>query len=223
MRAKATMKRIVVIGSGGHARSVIDVVERQGKYRIVGLVDDTPREVMGYRVIGNETALQALVKEYRIDEALIAIGDNNVRAQVAKRIEALCAGIQFAVAIHPAACIGRDATIGTGTVVMAGAVVNACSAIGRHCIINTGACIDHDCKVGDFVSLAPGVITGGDCNIGTYAAIGLGANLIHGVTIGDQTVIGAGALVINDIERQSVAYGVPAKVVRLREQGEQYL
>ncbi|MBP0633196.1 acetyltransferase [Cupriavidus sp. AcVe19-1a] len=217
------MKRIVIIGSGGHAKSIIDVVERERKHRIVGLIDTTSREVMGYRVIGDEASLQALIKEYRVDGALIAIGDNSVRAQVAERIESLCPGIQFTVAIHPTACIGRDATIGAGTVVMAGAVINACSAIDRHCIINTGACIDHDCKVHDFVSLAPGVITGGECNIGAYAAVGLGANLIHGITIGDHAVIGAGTLVINDIESLAVAYGVPAKVVRLREQGERYL
>lgn len=217
------MNNIVIIGSGGHAKSIIDVVEKQLKHRIVGLIDGTPRDVMGYRVIGDEGSLESLVKAYQIDGALIAVGDNSVRAQVAERVQALCPDLPFAVAIHPAAIIGRDTVIGAGTVVMAGVVINACSTIGGHCIINTRASIDHDCELGDFVSLAPGVVTGGECRIGAYAAIGLGASLIHGVAIGEDAVIGAGAMVARDIESRAVAYGVPARVVRLRQHGDRYL
>ncbi|CAG2137378.1 acetyltransferase [Cupriavidus numazuensis] len=217
------MENIVIIGAGGHAKSVIDVVETQRKHHIVGLVDTSPREVMGYRVLGDETALPMIVREYRIDGALIAIGDNSVRAQVAERIRALCPELRFPAAIHPATSIGRGTTIGEGSVVMAGAVINTCTTLGRHCIINTGACVDHDCEVGDYASLAPGIVTGGECKIGAFAAIGLGANLIHGITIGDDVIIGAGSLVARDIEPLTVAYGVPAKVVRTRRHGERYL
>lgn len=217
------MENIVIIGSGGHAKSIIDVVERQGTYRIVGLIDAIPRHVLGYPVVCNEAGLGRVVKELRIDGALIAIGDNSVRALVSERVKALCPTLQFATAIHPASSIARDTVIGPGTVVMAGAVINACSRIGRHCIINTNACVDHDCELADCVSLGPGVITGGECKIGPYAAIGLGAKLIHRIKIGGDTVIGAGALVNKDIAEFAVAYGVPAKVVRMRKHGERYL
>ncbi|QYY30516.1 acetyltransferase [Cupriavidus pinatubonensis] len=217
------MENIVIIGSGGHAKSVIDAVETQRKHHIVGLIDTSRREVMGYRVLGDEAALPILVREYRIDGALIAIGDNSARAQVAKRIMALCPGLRFPAAIHPATSIGRGTTIGEGSVVMAGVVINACSTVGRHCIINTGACVDHDCEVGDYASLAPGVVTGGECKIGVFSAIGLGANLIHGITVGDDVVIGAGSLVARDIEPLTVAYGLPSKVIRTRQHGERYL
>jgi acetyltransferase-like isoleucine patch superfamily enzyme len=106
---------------------------------------------------------------------------------------------------------------------MAGTVVNSDSRIGAHCIFNTKASLDHDCVMDDFSSLAPSVTVGGVVRIGAFSAISLGANIIHGRSIGAHTVIGAGALVWSDMPDHCVAYGVPAKMIRLRAEGEKYL
>ena len=119
--------------------------------------------------------------------------------------------------------VGAGLRVGAGTVLMAGVVVNSDSRIGAHCILNTRASLDHDCIMDDFSSLAPGVTVGGVARIGMYSAVSLGANIIHGKNIGAHTVVGAGALVQKDIPDHCVAYGVPARVVRPRAEGERYL
>lgn len=164
-----------------------------------------------------------MVKKLNLTGAVIAIGDNAIRAKVAANVTEYVPNLPFVTVIHPLAAIGRSVEIEAGVVAMAGAVVNPGCKIGRLCILNTNSSLDHDCGMGEFSSLAPGVVTGGNCRIGQYSAISIGAVLRHGVTIGEHTVIGAGALVLNDIDAYSVAYGSPARRVRSRAAGEPYL
>jgi sugar O-acyltransferase (sialic acid O-acetyltransferase NeuD family) len=142
---------------------------------------------------------------------------------MAEKIRLLAPDFTFITAVHPSAQIGREVSIGAGAVLMAGTVVNSDSRIGAHCILNTKSSLDHDCVMDDFSSLAPGVTTGGVVQIGAYSAISLGANIIHGKNIGAHTIIGAGALVRENILDHCVAYGVPARVIRKRAEGEKYL
>ena len=219
-------RNTVVVGSAGHARVVIDIIEKDGSHRIVGLLDRFRKpgeEELGYPVLGKEEDLPALVEAHGVDSVVIAIGDNFIRGQVAAKIEELCPSIEFASVVHPGASVGRDVSIGPGTVVMAGAAVNPLSTVGRFCILNTNASLDHDSTLGDFASLAPNSVTGGDCRIGKYAAIGIGATLVHGVEIGDHAVVGAGSLVLESVAPYTVAYGSPAKLIRSREAGDKYL
>jgi sugar O-acyltransferase (sialic acid O-acetyltransferase NeuD family) len=220
------LENIVIIGSSGHAKVVIDIVQREGLYNIVGLIDSfraVDETTWGYRVLGGEHDLPALTEQHRITGATVAIGDNFVRATVAARIRDTCPDIELVRAIHPSAVVADSASIGAGSVIMAGAVIAPCSTIGQGCIINTGATLDHDSAMGDFASLAPGAVTGGNCRIGECSAISIGATLIHGLTIGEHSVIGAGSLVMDSIGPLVVAYGVPAKVVRSRGKGGKYL
>lgn len=220
------MNKIVVIGASGHAKVVVDVIEREGKVAVLGLID-TYKPVggmfFGYQILGTEEILDALMKNEGLVGGIIAIGDNWNRGRVAAKIKSLVPDFEFISAIHPSAQIARGVVIGRGTVVMAGTVVNSDSRIGGHCILNTKSSLDHDCVMEDFSSLAPGVTTGGVVRIGAFSAISLGANIIHGKNIGAHTVIGAGALVLEDIPDHCVAYGVPARVVRTRSEGEKYL
>ncbi len=220
------MKKIFVIGSSGHAKVVIDIIEQEGKHEIIGLLsrDQAAGEfVYGYEILGKEAELNSLLKKHPAEGYIIAVGDNATRAKAANFFEENYPQLEALSAIHPSAILGRDVTIGAGTVVMAGTVINPSSKIGCFCIINTRASLDHDCILGNFASLAPGVTTGGDCQIRAYSAIGIGATILHGVQIGEQTVIGANALVNKNIPPFSVAYGTPAKVIRKREAGERYL
>ena len=217
---------VAVVGSSGHARVVIDILERQGCYLIAGLIDRfrAPGETtLGYPVLGGEQALPGLCATQRLAGVVVAIGDNSVRAAVAEAVAGLCPGLPLVGAVHPAATLGRDVSLGPGAVVMAGAVIGPCCRIGRLCIVNTRACLDHDSVLGDHASLAPGVVTGGGCRVGEYSAVGIGAVLSHGVSVGAHAVVGAGSTVLRPVPDAVVAYGSPARVVRTRRPGEPYL
>jgi sugar O-acyltransferase (sialic acid O-acetyltransferase NeuD family) len=220
------MQKIVIIGSSGHAKVILDIVEKQALYSVVGLIDSfraVGEESLGYPIIGRESDLPRLLVEHSIEGAIIAIGDNSVRERVYNTLSELCPKLPFVCAIHPGASIGKCVTIGAGTVVMAGAVVNPCCEVGRFCIVNTQASLDHDSVMEDFSSLAPAATTGGNCRIGRHSAIGIGANLRHGVTVGEHAVIGGSSMVLSDIDPFVVAYGVPAKKIRSRQKADKYL
>jgi sugar O-acyltransferase (sialic acid O-acetyltransferase NeuD family) len=220
------MENIVIIGSSGHAKVVIDIVEREGKYNIVGLLDrfrELDDQTLGYPILGKEEDLPVLKKVHTLNGALVAIGDNSVRSNVVSNIREICPELPFVRATHPNASISREVTIGEGTVIIAGAVVNASSVVGRFCILNTLSSLDHDSTMEDFSTLAPKASTGSKCRIGEGSAIGIGATLLHGIHIGEQSVIGAGALVTEHIGSFAMAYGAPAKFIRNRKAGDKYL
>lgn len=220
------MKSIVLFGASGHAKVIIDVVERCGDYRIAGLVDSgkTRGETwFGYKILGGESELRELADRYSFEGGIVAIGDNWTRRLVADRVLDQLPGFSFVSAIHPSACLGRGVQVGRGSVIMAGVTINSDTRIGDFCIINTSASIDHDNEVEDYASIGPGAVTGGGVHVGRFSAISIGASVIHGRTIGPHAVIGAGATVIDDIPGNSVAWGTPARVVRSRKPGDRYL
>ena len=220
------MNNILLIGASEHAKVVMDVIEKEGKYNIFGLIDSykpVGGKVFGYKILGTEDTLVELIKDGEVVGGVITIGDNWMRYKMAEKIKSILPEFNFITAVHPSANTARNVKIGAGSVVMAGVVVNSDSNIGEFCILNTRSSLDHDCVMGDFSSLAPGATTGGKVSIGAFSAISLGANIIHGVNIGEQTVLGAGAVALVDIPDHCVAYGVPAKVMRKRQAGESYL
>jgi sugar O-acyltransferase (sialic acid O-acetyltransferase NeuD family) len=218
--------KILILGASGHAKVIIDLIERSGQHEVVGLLgEDRPDDgtLCGYLVMGRIEDLPSICRAQDVQCLVAGIGDNWSRSETICRVGELRPGSRFLTASHPSAQIARDVEMGEGTVVMAGAVINSGAQIGRHCIINTGARVDHDCVLGDFVSIAPGATLGGNVRIGTGSAISLGVGVIHGMTIGEDTVIGAGAIVLEDVPAGVVAYGLPARVVRARARGERYL
>jgi len=220
------MNNIIIIGSSGHAKVIIDIVEKEGKYNIVGLLDryrNVDEQTLGYPILGKEEDLPELTVTYSLMGVLVAIGDNYVRSRVTALINELCPDIQFVCAIHPKASIAKEVIVGPGTVIMAGVVINPCSLIGQCCILNTLSSLDHDSIMDDFSSLAPSVTTGGSCQIGECSAISAGTVLINGIQIGEHSVIGAASFVREAIESFVVAYGIPAKPIRARKAGDKYL
>lgn len=217
-------KRMIIFGAGGHAKTVVDTVEKAGIYEIAGLLDQrlpAGEQVYGCTVLGSDDWLSSHADT--IDGAIVAIGDNWTRGLVVQSLKRKFRNLPFATAIHPSAQIARGARIGAGSVVMAGAVVNSDAIIGEHGILYPGTSVDHDSRIGSFVSFAPRCATGGNVSIGDYTAIAIGAVLIHGRTIGEHCVIGAGATVVSDVPPHTVAYGTPARAVRSRAAGERYL
>ena len=218
--------RILLMGASGHARVIIDMIERTAEHEVVGLIaESSPNEpsVCGYPIVGDLRDLRRLACELRVDRVIAAIGDNWSRGEVVRRAYECVTDIQFVTVGHPSTQIARNVEIGAGTVLMAASVVNTGARLGKHCVVNTKASVDHDCIVGDFVSIAPGATLGGNVRIGEFSAVSLGANVIHGVTVGAHAVIGAGSVVVRDVPDCAIAYGVPARVVRMRSVGERYL
>lgn len=217
---------LIIVGAGGHARSIIDVVESGSEYRIRGLLDSKKHrgdKVFGYEVLGAENDLNELLPEASF-ELFIAIGDNFQRHRVYQEINTRIANVKFATLIHSHAYVSQRANVGSGAVVMAGAVVNAGCQIGDGTIINTHATVDHDGRISRFSSLAPNASLGGCVSIGERSAVGLGANIIHNIEIGQDVCVGAGALVLNSVKQNGVVlYGAPSKVVRQRQPDDPYL
>jgi sugar O-acyltransferase (sialic acid O-acetyltransferase NeuD family) len=220
------MKNIVIIGSGGHANVVIDIVERQGLFRIAGLIDPcrVPGEITaGYRVLGREDQLSDLITPHQLKGCIVAVGDNDVRQKITTTIQTRCPTFPFITAIHPNSSVSRRASIGPGSVVGAGAVINPECTIGHGCILNTRCSLDHDSTMGDYSSLGPNATTGGRVCIGNGSAIGISATILQGVRIGAQTVIGGCSFVNKDINPLKLAFGIPVKEIRGRMAGEAYL
>ena len=220
------MKNIIIIGSSGHAKVVIDIVEKENKYNIIGLIDKSRKigeETLGYKIIGKEEDIPNLIKKNNLAGGIIARGDNWVRSKIYEKIKSLEPKFKFVKTKHPNTQIAKNVQIGNGTAIMAGAIINSNSSVGDNCILNTNSSLDHDGFMDDFSSLAPNATTGGNVKIGKFSAILLGASIIHKITIKEQTIVGAGSVVLKDIPAFSIVFGVPAKVIKKRKEGEKYL
>lgn len=206
--------RVFLYGSGGHAKVVLDILRLKGA-AVVALLDDdesrTNLDVMGAPVVHPDQALMTL-KDQNVLYGIIAIGANRIRMEKAALIRSK--GYELLSAVHPAAVIADSVSLGLGTVVMAGSVVNWDAEIGENVILNTGCTVDHDAKIGGGVHLSPGVNVGGGAAIGEGSHIGIGASVLPGITIGANVVVGGGAVVIHDLPSGATAVGVPARVIK---------
>ena len=218
--------KVLVIGSSGHASVLVDAIELAGVYAIAGYLDDTVgrgTDRRGHPVLGGLDDALSVCGEQRIENVVIAIGDNWWRRKIYSDLVGKCPKLKFPVVKHPSAMIARTTEIGRGTAVLAGSHVGPGSDVGEFCIINTGSSIDHDCRLRDFASIAPGVFTGGLVRIGECSAIGVGASISDRISIGSHAVVGTGAVVVRGIPDLVVAYGNPAQVQRARREGEAYI
>ena len=219
-------EKVILVGASEHAKVIIDMIEKQEKYELIGLLDaniPVGEMIFGYSVLGKEAHISVILAHHPEAKAFISIGDNWLRSIVKNKLLANFPKLNFASIIHPSAQIGKGVKIGSGVAIMAGVIVNSDSIIGDFTILNTNSSLDHDCQLNNFASLGPGVITGGKVQIDEFTAIGIGAVIKHGISIGKHAVIGASALVLNDFGNHIVAYGSPAKEIRDRKEGEKYL
>lgn len=220
------MKNIVIIGGGNQAHYTIDIIEKEGKYNIVGIIDsihEIGSERFGYKILGRQENIIEIVQKYQIYGGLISIGDNWVRHLISNQILELIPDFNFVNAIHPSVIIGNNVKLGIGIAAMAGVIFNPKSEIGNFTFFATGAQIEHDCIVSDFASVSAGSVTGGYVKIGKYSALTLGVTVLDRLEIGENTVVGAGSLVLKSLPNNVLVYGNPAKIIRTREIGEKFL
>ena len=192
------MKPLLLIGCGGHARSLIDLIESAAEWHIhglVGLSQQVTDTVLGYPVIGSDADLPKLRKN--CSTALLAVGQltspatRQHLARVLKELE-----FTFPVLISPYAVVSRHAQLGPGTTVGHGAVVNAGATVGSHCIINSLSLVEHDVHIGDFCHVSTGVLLNGGVSVGSSSFIGSGTMIREGLCLPPHTVIGAGKRVM---------------------------
>ena len=179
------MNKIVLIGGGGHCKSVIDVIEQENKFEIAGIIDKPEllnSKILGYPVIGNDNDLKILAKKYQY--ALITVGQIRYSSPRIKLYElAIEAKFTLPSIISPHAHVSKYAMVGKGTVVMHKSVINSNSTIGNNCIINSCSLIEHDVRIGDNCHISTGVIVNGQSQIGNETFLGSGSIVKNGVSI----------------------------------------
>ena len=169
------MRRLAIIGASGHGKVIADIARRIGYCEIVFFDDDESiHECGGYPVVGKSSEAGTIDAD-----VIVGIGNADIR----KRIQESIPEQKLATLIHPDAVIAEDVEIGVGTVVMAGAVINPGTHIGKGCIINTCSSVDHDCIVDDFVHVAVGSHLCGTVNVGAGTWIGAGVTVNNNVFI----------------------------------------
>lgn len=198
---------LVLVGSGGHAKVVIDIaIERE--ISVLACIGEF--EGIGYRgipvVVGDDK-----YREYATlgAEVLVAIGDNSLRVRLAETAASF--GLNPATLIGANAHISPTARLGNGTVVMNGAVINADAAISDLVIVNTGATVDHDCSIGRGAHVGPGSNLAGGVSVGADSFIGAGSVIAPGIRIGAGAIVGAGSTIVRDVAAGDVVFGERAR------------
>lgn len=207
---------IIILGGGGHSKVLVEAL-LAGSVAIAGIVDPDPAligcSILGVSVLGgDDEVLRYFHGEVRLVNGLGSTGLPQKRKDIFELFS--LQGYIFVTVVHPSAVVASDVHLDEGVQIMAGAVIQPGSRLGRNAIVNTNASVDHDCQIGNHVHLAPGVTLSGEVTIGDSVHIGTGATVIQGIRIGSGSLIAAGAVVINDIPAGSIAMGVPAKVIR---------
>jgi len=209
------VKKVVIIGAGGQARVVYDILSGDSNMEVVAFVDNVvpggEERIMGIPVMGDHSVLPRLIAD-GARGAIVAVGDNEIRTAHFEWLKGL--GLELINAIHSTSCIAPSAKLGQGVTVAMGAIISTDARIGDNVIINTGATIDHEDAIADHVHIAPGCALAGRVTIKRGTFIGIGSVVKDYVTIGENAIIGAGSVVLEDIPDNAVAVGAPAKIVK---------
>ncbi len=187
------MKDLIILGAGGHARSIIDIIESTSEWQICGLIgknNEIGKKILGYKVLGNDTKLNSLRKH--CNHAVIAIGQIKsceLRKKLALKLKSL--GYKLPVIASQFSVVSKHSIIGEGTTIGHGAVVNANVKIGNNCIINSLSLIEHDSVIEDFCHISTGTLINGGVTIGKESFVGSNSMIRENIVIPSHTIIGA--------------------------------
>ncbi len=199
--------KLYIIGAGGHGKVLADIAVKCGYTEIAFLDDHATGDCMGVPIVGVGMDIDALAAPDV--EFIIAVGNNATRKRIAEAHD-----VRWATLIHPSAQIGMHVSIGCGTVVVAGAVVNPCATVGKHCIINTCAVVEHDNVLEDYVHISPNAALGGTVTVGECTHIGIGASVRNNIRICGDSIIGVGAVIVKDIDEAGVYVGDSGRKIK---------
>lgn len=203
------MKKVVLIGGGGHASDVLAVIEEfvdDSTVRVIGILDDgTPN--LG-RYAGREVQHIGKIGEHEAASHFVwGLGWPSTRRAVLPRLS----GLSPLTVVHRSAVVHNNVRMGEGCVIMAGAIVSAGAVLGDHVLVHHNAIVGHDCKIGDFVSIMPGAVVSGDTRLEAGCLVGAGALIKENTTVGEWATVGMGAVSIYDVPPLSVVVGNPAR------------
>lgn len=208
------MKDILLIGGGGHCKSVIDTLIKCNQFNILGIIDleqNLGKYISGYEIIGTDDDLEKFSLQ-GVKYAFITLGSTG---NPSKRIGLynLCKKFkfEFPTIIDDTAIISHNTKIGQGTFIGKGVIINTGTVIGENSIINTGSVIEHDCNIENSVHISPRVILGGGVHIGNNSHIGIGTTIIQNICVGNNVLIGSSSNVIRNISDGLKVYGNPCK------------
>lgn len=205
-------EKIILVGGGGHCRSVIDVIEAENRYEIIGILDKEEfvgQKILSYSIIASDQDIDTVMKD--CNNFLITVGhikSSTLREKLFNNIKEK--GGHFPVIISPKAHVSRHACLREGTIVMHHALVNTLAVTGKNCIINTGAVLEHDVQVGDHCHISTGAYINGKCKVGNGSFVGSNVTTVQTIHIGERNVIAAGAVVTKNTENFSLYAGNPA-------------
>lgn len=214
------MPKIAIFGAGGLGQIVLDILLQAGAFEPVAFLDSDPTlhgtTIEGLPVRGGVEAIPALLDE-RIRHAIVAIGVNPSRLEVARRVEA--AGLKLASAIHPLAAISRSARLGKHLIIGPRATICVHAAVADHVVISAAAIVEHDNSIGEAAFLHSAVRLAGAVHVDSLAVVGVGASIIPGRRIGRGACVEDGAVVIRDVPPGATVSGAPAKAGSLSSRG----
>lgn len=198
--------KVILIGGGGHAKVVADILSNMPDKNVVGYAALEPGDgLLAIPFLGDEKKAASTTH----DAMVIAIGDNRQRKSIYEAL--LQRGENMVSAIHPSAIVGQNVTIEPGCMVCAGVVISSGATIKADTILNTGCTVDHDCVVGPHAHVAPGVNLAGSVSVGEGSLLGIGSSIVQNISIGRWATVGAGGVVICDVLDNETVAGVPAR------------
>ncbi len=204
---------LIIIGGGGHAKSCIDVIESEGKYNIVGIIDVKSKigeTVLGYPIIGSDDDIKTLITKYK--SYFIALGQiktSAIRKKIFNNIKDF--DINFPTIISPKAYVSKHSNVGIGNIVMHNVIINSSVKIGDFNIFNSNSVIEHDCNIEDFNHISVSSTVCGTVNIGSNSFIGAGATINNNIILGNNIVIGSSSLVNKNILEKGIYIGNPIR------------
>lgn len=208
-------EKLILVGGGGHCKSCIDVIEKEGRFHIEGILDAHLKDqrICGYPVLGND----GLIEKYLAGSMsfLVTVGQiksSSIRQEIYTRLKKL--QVVLPVVISPDSIVSKHSNIAEGTIVMHHAMVNAGAQVGTNCIINNKSLIEHDVLVSDHVHVSTGAVVNGNCNIGRNVFIGSQSVVNNGISICANVVVGSGSVVIRDITEPGIYVGNPARIMK---------
>jgi len=206
---------LVLLGGGGHAKMLIEIVRLRGRACLTGILDaDRAKwglEIMGVPVLGGDDLLPSLVAK-EVTHFAVGLGsirDNGPRRRLFEL--GVACGLTPITLVHPSSIVSAEAALGEGAQLLPGCIVNAGAWIGRNALINSAAAVEHDCTIGDHAHIATGARLASTVHVEEEAHIGAGATIRQCLRIGRGAVVGAGAVVVADVPAGWVVVGVPAR------------
>ena len=198
------LKKIILIGAGGHASSVVEIIEESKIYKIKGFIDNKKKNknFLGYQILGSDNILEKLSKKFSAFICVGQIKNYKIRQSLFNKLVKL--NFDIPIFYSNSSFISKYSKIEKGTIVMRNVIVNANSSIGSNCIINNKSLIEHDVNIGKNCHISTGAIINGNVSIGDNTFIGSGTIIKEGINIGSSCIIGAGEVIKKNITHKKI-------------------